>query len=107
MHNVQRLTLQRDRLVEQLSTFGDAISGNIYKAAVPPGSSNFYWRITWKEKQKTRIQYVRPEELRKFKNGIKKFSSLKSLVNQMGDINRSLLLLRRTEKISGLRNRSI
>jgi hypothetical protein len=107
MQKVQRCIQRRDRLVGQLSVLGDAIGGNLSKAAVPPGSSNFYWRITWKESQKTKIQYVRPDELAAFENGIKQFSKLKALINQIGDINRSILLLRRTEKTSGSRYRSV
>jgi len=100
MQKVQRCIQQRDRLVGQLSAFGEATSGNLSKAAVPPGSSNFFWRITWKEKQKTKIQYVRPDELQRFEAGIKQFGKLKKLVNQIGDLNRSIILLQRTGKDS-------
>jgi hypothetical protein len=77
---------------QELTQFPDAVSGNISKAAVPPGSKNFYWRITWKEKQKTRIRYVRPEDVPVITRGIKQFAQLKKILGQIGDINRTIIL---------------
>jgi hypothetical protein len=95
MSSKKQLIRKRDALINQLSQFSDAVSGNLSKSAVPPHSSNHYWRITWKEKQKTRIQYVRPAELDRFSAGIKQFSRLKNAVNTLGDINRAIILAER------------
>jgi hypothetical protein len=92
MQHETRLLAKRDNLVAQLARHADAISGNLSKSAVPPGSGNYYWRITWKEKQKTKIQYVRPEDLDKVKKGTGQFARLKELAQQIGDINRSIVL---------------
>jgi hypothetical protein len=92
MQHEARLLAKRDKLVAQLARHADAISGNLSKSAVPPGSGNYYWRITWKEKQKTKIQYVRPEDLDRVKKGTEQFARLKELAQQIGDINRSIVL---------------
>jgi hypothetical protein len=92
MENKERLLKKRANLMTQLVQHVDAVSGNLSKSAVPPGSANFYWRITWKEKQKTKIQYVRPEALNKVRKGIEHFAHMKKLIHQIGDINRTILL---------------
>jgi hypothetical protein len=92
MQRDDRLLTRRANLVAQLTRHADAISGNLSKSAVPPGSGNYYWRITWKEKQKTKIQYVRPEDLDRVKKGTEQFARLKELSQQIGDINRSIVL---------------
>ena len=92
MEHNERLLKKRANLVTQLAQHVNAVSGNLSKSAVPPRSGNFYWRITWKEKQKTKIQYVRPEALDRVRKGIEHFSQMKKLIQQIGDINRTILL---------------
>src|SRR4030042_1895739 len=92
MHHKDQLLKKRTGLLAQLANHADAISGNISKSAVPPRSDNYYWRITWKEKQKTRIRYVRSEDLESIKKGIEHFAQLKRLIQQIGDINRTIVL---------------
>jgi hypothetical protein len=91
MTHPKRLIMKRDKLVSELTSYSDAVSGNLSKGAVPPGSKNCYWRITWKENQKTKIQYVRPEAVAAFNKGIEQFNKLKKIVQQIGDINRTVL----------------
>ena len=90
-HNA-RLLQKRAAVVTQLARHADAISGNLSKSAVPPGSGNYYWRITWKEKQKTKIRYVRTEDVDKVKKGVEHFAQMKKLILQVGDINRAIML---------------
>lgn len=98
MRRDDRLLAKRANLVAQLARHADAISGNLSKSAVPPGSGNYYWRITWKENQKTKIQYVRPEDLDRVKKGTEQFARLKELTQQIGDINRSIVLTKSKRK---------
>jgi len=97
MERADTLIRRRDVLIKKLATFNKAISGNISKGSVPPRSKNYYWRITWKEKQKSIILYVRPEEVPAFRTGIKQFAHLKKTIQEIGDINRTILLRQRTE----------
>lgn len=95
MKRVDTIKKKRDILLQKLTTYKEAVSGNLYKGAVPPGSGNFYWRITWKEKQKTKILYVRPDEQSTFSKGIKQYTQMKKILKQIGDLNRTLILLQR------------
>jgi hypothetical protein len=92
MQHKERLLEKRARLVAQLAQHSEAISGNLGKSAVPPQSDNYYWRITWKEKQKTKVQYVRPEDLDLVRKGTEHFAQLKKLIQDIGDINRRVVL---------------
>jgi hypothetical protein len=92
MQRKDRLLEKRAWLVAQLAQYSDAISGNLGKSAVPPRSDNYYWRITWKEKQKTKVQYVRPEDLDFVRKGTEHFTQLKKLIQEIGDINRRVVL---------------
>lgn len=92
MQRTDRLLEKRARMVAQLSHHSEAISGNLGKSAVPPRSGNYYWRITWKENQKTKVQYVRPEDLDLVRKGTGHFAQLKKLIQQIGDINRTIVL---------------
>ena len=97
MKRIGTLILRHDVLIKKLATFSKAISGNLSKGAVPAGSKNYYWRVTWKEKQKSKILYVRPEEVSIFRRGIKQFVQLKKVIQEIGDINRTILLRQRTK----------
>ena len=92
MNRSEALLKKRNKLHQELTQFPDAVSGNLSKAAVPPGSNNFYWRITWKDKQKTKINYVRPEDVTAITRGIKQFAQVKKILGQIGDINRTIIL---------------
>jgi len=92
MSRPESLINKRNKLLLQVAQYQDIVSGNISKAAVSPESTNFYWRITWKEKQKTKIRYVRPEEVAAIIRGIKQFAQVKKLLGQIGDINREIIL---------------
>lgn len=92
MQRKDRLLEKRAKLMAQLGQHSEAISGNLGKSAVPPQSGNYYWRITWKEKQKTKVQYVRPEDLDLVRKGTGHFAQLKKLIQEIGDINRRVVL---------------
>jgi hypothetical protein len=92
MQRKDRLLEKRAGLVAQLAQHSEAISGNLGKSAVPPQSNNYYWRLTWKESQKTKVQYVRPEDLDIVREGTDHFAQLKKLMQQIGDINRTIIL---------------
>jgi hypothetical protein len=92
MQRKDQLLRKRAKLVAQLAQYSEAISGNLGKSAVPPQSDNYYWRLTWKEKQKTRVQYVRPEDFDSVRKGTEDFAQLKKLVQEIGDINRRVIL---------------
>ena len=92
MRHKDHLLQKRANVMAQLARHADAVSGNLSKSAVPPWSSNYYWRITWKEKQKTKIQYVRAEDVDKVKKGVEHFTQMKKLIQQIGDINRGIIL---------------
>ena len=98
MKRVEKIKNKRDILLQKLTTYKEAVSGNLYKGAVPPGSGKFYWRITWKEKQKTKILYVRPDEQSTFSKGIKQYAQMKKILKQIGDLNRTLILLQRKKE---------
>lgn len=95
MKQVDVIIKKRNTLLKKLTSYKGAVSGNIYKGAVSPGSDKSYWRITWKENQKTKILYVRPDEQLAFSEGIKQYAQMKTLLKQIGDLNRTLILLQR------------
>jgi hypothetical protein len=92
MNRNGRLLKRRDLLASKLASHAGAVSGNLSKAAIPTGSANFYWRITWKEKQKTKLRYVRAEHFDAIKTGIEHFAQLKQMIQEIGDINREIIL---------------
>jgi hypothetical protein len=83
MKHIETIKKKRDRLIQKLTTYNEVVSGNLTKGAVPPGSGKFYWRITWKENQKSKILYVRPEELTMLRKGINQFSQMKKTIKQI------------------------
>jgi hypothetical protein len=94
MQRIDRLLEKRATLLARLSQYPEAISGNLSQSAVPPGSKNFYWRLTWKEKQKTRVQYVRSEDVDTVRQATEQFALLKKMLLQIGNINREIILSR-------------
>jgi hypothetical protein len=95
MNRLSSLLVKRDSIVTKISKFHYAIAGNLSKSQIPPGSGKYYWRITWKKKQKTKIQYIRQNELDAIREGIDQFIKLRQAVLQLGEINRAIILLQR------------
>jgi len=95
MSRLSSLFTQREKLVVQLSSFSDALAGNLSESQVPPRTGKYYWRLTWKEQQKTRIQYIRQEEVDLIRNGVDQFAKLRKAVLHLGEVNRAIMLLQR------------
>lgn len=95
MSRLSSLLSQREKLVAQLSSFSDALAGNLSKSQVPPHTGKYYWRLTWKEQQKTRIQYIRQEEIDMIRTGVDQFAKLRKAVLQLGEVNRAIILSQR------------
>jgi len=98
MKQLISLKAKRDKLCAQLLQCNDAIAGNLSKASSSTSKKGIYWRITWKENQKTKIQYVRKEDVAAIAKGIKQFTQLKKIVLHIGEINRSIALLRNSSE---------
>lgn len=95
MSKVAELEQRKRRILQELADCHPAISGNLSRGAI---GSRHYWRITWKQKQKTKIQYVRNDEVRLFRKGIQAFSRAKQLLQRLGALNQQLLIQQRTER---------
>lgn len=95
MSRIESMKKRKKELMARLVKCEAAISGNLTKASIPTGSNNVYWRITWKEKQKTKIQYVRKDEVSDIKRAIKAFATAKKLLQTIGELNRKIMLLQR------------
>ena len=93
MSRIRALLKQRQILVESLSNYSLAIAGNLSRSKVPPNSGKYYWRLTWKEKQTTKIKYVKKEDQEKVKEGIQQFARLRKTILKLGEINRAILVL--------------
>jgi hypothetical protein len=98
MSRLSPLLDQRVKIVSQFAEFSGALAGNISKSRVPPHTGKYYWRLTWKEKQKTKVQYIRPEEYESFRDGVNQFAKLRKAVLRLGSINREIILLQRGNK---------
>jgi len=98
MNRLSLLLDRRDKTICQLSKFPHAIAGNLSQSQVPPRTGKYYWRLTWKEKQKTRIQYIRHEELDSIQDGVRQFANLRKSLLRLGEINRAIILLRRDKQ---------
>ena len=57
------LTKTRKKLLAKVNKFRHAIAGNLSKVEAPKGSKIFFYRLTWKENQKTKIVYIRNEKV--------------------------------------------
>jgi hypothetical protein len=93
---MSRLTSLLDRrraLVDSICRYPLALSGNLGRSQVPPRTGKYYWRLTWKDKQKTRVQYVRQEDVAKAREGVRQFALLRSTILKLGQVNREILLL--------------
>jgi hypothetical protein len=98
MSHLSPLLARRDKTICQLSQSPRALAGNLSQSQVPPRTGKYYWRLTWKEKQKTCIQYIRQEELGLIQEGVRQFAELRKAVLQLGEINRAIILLQRDKK---------
>jgi hypothetical protein len=98
MNHLSLLLDKRDAIVSRLSRYSRAVAGNLSKSKVTASSDKYYWRITWKEKQKTKIQYIRPIELKAIREGVDQFVKLRKAILQLGEVNRAILLLQRDKK---------
>lgn len=95
MKSQQNLMEKRTRVLASLKDYAGALSGNLSIVSTPPGSKNGYGRLTWKEKQKTKILYIRKEEIAHVKKAVKELIRLKAQIQELCDINRNLLLHKR------------
>ncbi len=98
MSRLSTLIAKRDKIVSELPQYSTSLAGNLNKSKVPPHSGRYYWRLTWKEKQKTKIQYIRKEELDVIREGVTQFAKLRKAILKLGEINRAILLLQREQK---------
>jgi hypothetical protein len=97
MSRLSLLLSKRQKIVREFSGYSAALAGNLGKSRVPPRTGKFYWRLTWKEKQKTRVQYVRPDELAVVQDGVRQFALLREALLRLGQVNRAIVLLRRQQ----------
>ena len=95
MSRLSALLHRRHVLVASLSQFPLALGGNLGKSQVPPRTGKYYWRLTWKQAQKTRVQYVREKELPRIREGVRQFALLRKAVLTLGEINRAIAVLHR------------
>ena len=95
MNRLSTLLKKRLALVAALSKYPLALAGNLSKSRVPPQTGKYFWRLTWKEKQKTKIQYVRHVDLIQIQQGVRQFVTLRKVLLQLGEVNRAVILLQR------------
>jgi len=91
------LVNKRAKVLSLLKDYPNALSGNLSIVSIPSGSKNSYGRLTWKEKKKTKILYIRKEEITQVKKAVTAFACLKAKVQELGDINRDILLQKRRD----------
>ena len=96
------LLKRREALLHSLSEYPLALAGNLGKSKVPPRTGKYYWRLTWKEKQRTKVQYVRQEKVTEIYEGVRQFAKLRKTVLHLGEVNRAIALLERENKESAL-----
>lgn len=97
MSRLSQLLKKRQSLVDSLSSFPLALAGNLSRSQVPPKTGNYYWRLTWKDDHKTKIQYVRQDNLNEIRDGVNQFSKLKKILNNLGEVNRHIALLQQQD----------
>jgi hypothetical protein len=67
----------------------DILPGSISTANAKGRS---YWRLTWKENNKSKIAYLKPEDLDQLENMIQGYKDVIRAVQEIGRINRMLFL---------------
>ena len=97
MSRLSQLLKKRQSLVDSLSSFPLALAGNLSRSQVPPKTGKYYWRLTWKDNHKTKIQYVRQDKLDEIRDGVNQFSKLKNILNSLGEVNRHIALLQQQD----------
>jgi hypothetical protein len=98
---LSRLSLllkKRQALVNSLSFYPIALAGNLSRSQVPPKTGDYYWRLTWKEDLKTKIQYVKKDNVDEIREGVNQFSKLKEILNCLGEVNRHIALLQQQDR---------
>lgn len=98
MSRLSLLLKKRQTLVDSLSSFPLALAGNLSRSQVPPKTGKYYWRLTWKEDQKTKIQYVRQDNLDEIREGVNQFNKLKETLVSLGEVNRHIALLQQQDR---------
>ena len=98
MSRLSLLMKKRQSLIDSLSSFPLALAGNLSRSQVPPKTGKYYWRLTWKDGSKTKIQYVRQDSLDEIREGVNQFSRLKEVLNSLGEVNRHIALLQQQDR---------
>lgn len=97
MSRLSQLLKKRQSLIDSLSSFPLALAGNLSRSQVPPKTGKYYWRLTWKDDHKTKIQYVKQDKLDEIRDGVNQFSKLKKILNSLGEVNRHIALLQQQD----------
>jgi hypothetical protein len=103
MGRLSALLHRRQVLVDSLSRYPLALAGNLSKSQVPPRTGKYYWRLTWKDKQKTKIQYVRQDDVAKAREGVRQFAALRNTILKLGQVNRAIVVLQSRSRHSAAR----
>jgi hypothetical protein len=102
---LKQLIHKKELLMKQLSKLDNCLPGNLNAAYLICNRGNCKctrgerhgpsWRITWKEQQKSKILYIRNNEIKKVKNGITEYKKAKELLKELSFINLEILKLNR------------
>jgi len=102
---IEQLLQKKESLMKKLLKLDNCLPGNLNAAYLvcnrgkckctrgePHGPS---WRITWKEQQKSKILYIRNNEVEKVKSGINEYKKAKKILKEISFINLEILKLKR------------
>ena len=103
----QKLINQKRLLWEKFLQLRDLLPGNLNAAYLICNRGNCKctrgerhgpsWRLTWKEKQKTKILYVRNNEVKEVKTRTQQYTKAKEILRRLAFINLELLKLKRNK----------
>jgi hypothetical protein len=103
--NYEKLLNQKRLLWQKLIKLKDCLPGNLNAAYLICNRGKCKctrgerhgpsWRLTWKEKQKTKILYVRNKEVQEVKIRTQQYTKAKEILRKIAFVNLELLKLKR------------
>ncbi len=75
--------------------FGDLIPGNLCSFK---NHGATFWRLTWKEKQKTKTRYIRLDEVDDVRRGVEAYAEAKAALERVARANLQRMLDKRRSR---------
>jgi hypothetical protein len=97
---------RREALLRKVTKLREALAGNLTsaearskrKGKIASSAYGPIWRLTWKERGKTRTFYVRIAELSRVRQGVQQMQEMKKTIRLIAEINMKLLLAARKQR---------